>query len=629
MNEKLKFENIMVNVELTQYKLANAEVSPSSSSEYLPKFNEDFEKLKYDLDELRIEKAKVEKELELRKERSISQFGIPKWIENAQTKRTEGLGFISSKHKGKKKYVDLPSYKVCTFCGKTGHLVATCNKKEQSVSKNVRQVWVLVRGNNTWYLDSGCSKHMTGDKSKFLSLEAYPGGSVTFRDNKKGEVIAKGKVGRSSSHSIENVPLVEGLMHNLLSISQFCDKGNSVSFTSDSCNIINDKTGRVVLEGTRKGNTYIVDLNSVPRNNLTCLSAINDDPLLWHKRFGHASFSLMDKLRARNLVIGLPSVKFLIQHICDACVRGKQNSSGNQIIHIRSDHGTEFENSRFDDFCKENGMDHNFPAPRTPQQNGVVERNNRTLEDMARTILIASGLPRNFWAEAINTACYTINRVMMRPIINKTPYELFKGRKPNISHFQAFGCRCFVHNNWKRNIGKFDERSDEAVFLGYASNSKAYRVYNKNTLCVEESIQVIFDESNMFMNVQEQDNNDYEIGMIRDREEDEETSKQTKEVREEPEQEHKENAEVPNQENPEERDHGEPGNKENGEEIEEEVPQIGVPAREFQPKPFRYRGSHPTYLIISDIGRGTQTRSQLRNFCPRHFNVQRESHPRQ
>ncbi|XP_021754301.1 uncharacterized protein LOC110719605 [Chenopodium quinoa] len=140
MNEKLKFENIMVNVELTQYKLANAEVSPSSSSESLPKFNEDFEKLKYDLDELRIEKAKLEKELEFRKERNISQFGIPKWIENAQTKRTEGLGLIRSKHKGKKKYVDLPSYKVCTFCGKTGHLVATCNKKEQFVSKNVRQV---------------------------------------------------------------------------------------------------------------------------------------------------------------------------------------------------------------------------------------------------------------------------------------------------------------------------------------------------------------------------------------------------------------------------------------------------------------------------------------------------------
>ena len=103
---------------------------------------------------------------------------------------------------------------------------------------------------------------------------------------------------------------------------------------------------------------------------------------------------------------------------------------------------------------------------------------------MARTILIASGLPRNFWAEAVNTACYILNRVLIRPITSKTPCELFKGVKSNISYFHVFGCRCFVHVNGKRNIGKFDERSDEAVFLTYSSHSKAYRVYNKRTMCV-------------------------------------------------------------------------------------------------------------------------------------------------
>ena len=86
---------------------------------------------------------------------------------------------------------------------------------------------------------------------------------------------------------------------------------------------------------------------------------------------------------------------------------------------------------------------------------------------MARTMLIASGLPRNFCVEAVNIACYIVNRVLIRPITSKTPYELFKGIKPNISYFRVFGCPCFVHVNGKRNIGKFDERSDEAVFLGY------------------------------------------------------------------------------------------------------------------------------------------------------------------
>ncbi|XP_021721230.1 uncharacterized protein LOC110688773 [Chenopodium quinoa] len=479
-----------------KYKLINSDISSSSSSNnQLLKFNVDFENLKNELSTLKTQKDQLESELNARKDRSIDPKVIPKWIAEAQGKRTEGLGYMTKKK---------------------------------------------------------------GDKSKFLSLEDYPGGTVTFGDNKKGEIIGKGKIGRSKSHSIDNVFLVEGLMHNLLSISQFCDKGNSVSFTSDSCSIINNKSGKVVLEGTKRGNTYTVDLNLIPRNNLTCLSVVEDDPLLWHKRFGHASFSLLDKLRSRNLVVGLPIIKFLQNKVCDACVKGKhvrssfklkkmkiQKISSHSIVHLRSDHGTEFENSRFDEFCRENGMNHNFSAPRTPQQNGVVERKNRTLKEMARTMLIASGLPRNFWAEAVNTACYILNRVTIRSIINKTPYELFRGRKPNISHLRAFGCKCFVHNNGKKNLGKFDERSEEAIFLGYASDRKTYRVYNKISMCVEESIHIIFDEVNQFVSVQEQeDDNDFEIGLIRDRDE-EETQKQTKEKQPALEEEHQENGEVP------------------------------------------------------------------------------------
>lgn len=122
-----------------------------------------------------------------------------------------------------------------------------------------------------------------------------------------------------------------------------------------------------------------------------------------------------------------------------------------------------------------------------PNRTGwVVERKNKSLEDMSRTMLIASELPRNFWAEAVNTSCYIVNQCMIRPILNMTPYELFKGKKPNISHLRVFGCKCFVHNNGKDSLGKFDHRSDEAIFLGYSSHSKAYKVYNKRTLCVEE-----------------------------------------------------------------------------------------------------------------------------------------------
>ena len=125
-----------------------------------------------------------------------------------------------------------------------------------------------------------------------------------------------------------------------------------------------------------------------------------------------------------------------------------------------------------------------------------MERKNRTLEDISRTMLLENGLPKSYWAEAVNTANFVLNRCLIRPILKKTPYELFKGRNPNISFFKPFGCTCFVHNNGKDNLGKFDARSDEGIFLGYSLNSRAYRVFNKRTKIVEESIHVVFDKSN-------------------------------------------------------------------------------------------------------------------------------------
>ena len=112
-----------------------------------------------------------------------------------------------------------------------------------------------------------------------------------------------------------------------------------------------------------------------------------------------------------------------------------QNKKNLYIASIRSDHGGEFENKDFESFCDENGIEHNFSAPRTPQQNGVVERKNRSLEELARTLLNDTNLPKYFWAEVVNTACYIMNRALIRPILKKTPYELYKGIKSNILIF--------------------------------------------------------------------------------------------------------------------------------------------------------------------------------------------------
>jgi len=160
-----------------------------------------------------------------------------------------------------------------------------------------------------------------------------------------------------------------------------------------------------------------------------------------------------------------------------------------KIASIRSDYGGEFENKDFESFCDEHGIEHNFFAPRTLQQNGVLERKNRSLEEIARTLLNDTFLPKYFWVATVNTACYIMNRALIRPILKKTPYELYNGRKPNISHLHVFGCKCFVLNNGKNNLSKFDVKSDEGIFLGYSLQSNAFRIYNKRTMIIEDSIE--------------------------------------------------------------------------------------------------------------------------------------------
>ena len=139
---------------------------------------------------------------------------------------------------------------------------------------------------------------------------------------------------------------------------------------------------------------------------------------------------------------------------------------------LRSDNGTEFKNSAMEELCKYKGIIQQFSAPETPQQNGVVERKNRTLIEAGRTMLEDANLPTYFWAEAINTACYTQNCSLINKH-GKTPYEMVKGKKPSVKHLQVFGCKCFVLGTHPEQLGKFDTKADEGIFVGYPPG-KAY-----------------------------------------------------------------------------------------------------------------------------------------------------------
>ncbi|GJW68151.1 retrovirus-related pol polyprotein from transposon TNT 1-94 [Tanacetum coccineum] len=160
---------------------------------------------------------------------------------------------------------------------------------------------------------------------------------------------------------------------------------------------------------------------------------------------------------------------------------------------VRTDNGTEFVNKDLIDYYENVGITHEKTVPRTPQQNGVVERRNRTLVEAARTMLIFSKAPLFLWAEAVATACYTQNRSLIHTLHDKTPYKLVHDKKPDLSFLRIFGALCYPTND-SEDLGKLKAKADIGFFVGYAPNRKGYRIYNKRTRQIMETIHVTFDE---------------------------------------------------------------------------------------------------------------------------------------
>ncbi|GJS07397.1 retrovirus-related pol polyprotein from transposon TNT 1-94 [Tanacetum coccineum] len=164
-----------------------------------------------------------------------------------------------------------------------------------------------------------------------------------------------------------------------------------------------------------------------------------------------------------------------------------------KVCKIRTDNGTEFKNATLKAHYEKLGIMQQFSTARTPQQNGVVERRNRTLVEAARTMLIFSRLPEFLWAEAVATACFTQNRSIIHTRHNKTPYELLRGRKPNVEYFHVFGSLCYPTND-RDDLGKMKPKADIGVFIGYSETSRGFRIYNRRTKKIMETINVKFDE---------------------------------------------------------------------------------------------------------------------------------------
>ncbi|GJW50725.1 putative ribonuclease H-like domain-containing protein [Tanacetum coccineum] len=407
---------------------------------------------------------------------------------------------------------------------------------------------------NKGIVDSGCSRHMTGNKAYLAEYQDYNGGPVAFGGS-KGYITGKGKI-KTGKLDFEDVCFVKELQHfNLFSVSQMCDKKNKVLFTDTECLVLSPDfklpdENQVLLRVPRQNNMYSFNLeNIVPSRGLACLiaKATVDESNKWHRRLGHVNFKNLNKLVKKNLVRGLPSNIFQNDHTYVACQKGKQHkasckaklvsfiSQPLQLLHmdlfgptfirslnhkiyflvitndfsrfswvfflrtkdetsgilkdfirqienqlnkkvktIRCDNGTEFKNRDMIEFCGSKGIKREYSNARTLQQNEVAERKNRTLIEAARTMLADSFLPNTFWAEAVSTACYVLNRVLVTKPQNKTPYELITGKIPIISYIRPFGCHVTILNTIDH-LGKLDGKYDEGFLVGYSLNSKAFR----------------------------------------------------------------------------------------------------------------------------------------------------------
>ncbi|GJX50618.1 retrovirus-related pol polyprotein from transposon TNT 1-94 [Tanacetum coccineum] len=397
------------------------------------------------------------------------------------------------------------------------------NKNTESVSKT-KVVQIVL-----WYLDSGCSKHMTGDRSQLTNFISKFLGTVKFGNDQVAKIM--------------------------------------VAFRQHTC-FIRNLEGVDLLTGSRGDNLYTLSLGNMMASSPICLlsKASKTKSWLWHRRLSHLNFGAINHLARHGLVRGLPKLKFEKDHLCSACALGKSSKKPHKpksedtnqeklyLLHmdlcgpmrvasvngkkyilvivddysrftwvkclrskdeapafiinflkmiqvrlketvrrIRTDNGTEFVNQTLREYYEKVGISHETSVARSPQQNGVVERRNRTLIEAARTMLIYAKAPLFLWAEAVATACYTQNRSMIRRRHGKTPYELLHDKPPDLSYLHVFGALCYPTNDCE-NLGKLQPKADIGIFIGYAPTKKAFRIYNRRTRRIIETIHVDFDE---------------------------------------------------------------------------------------------------------------------------------------
>nr|GFA96146.1 hypothetical protein [Tanacetum cinerariifolium] len=333
-------------------------------------------------------------------------------------------------------------------------------------------------------------------------------GTVKFGNDHVAKIIGYGDY-QIGNMTISRVYYVEGQGHNLFSIGQFCDSDLEVAFHQHTC-FIRNLEGVDLLTGSRGYNLYTLSLKDMMASSPICLlsKASKTKSWLWHRRLSHLNFGAINHLARPGLV--------------RACAMGKSTKkthkpksedTNQQKLYLlymdlcRPMRGESVNGKKYilvivDDYSRFTWVKFMRSKDETPMfiikflkmiQNEVIERRNRTLIEAAHTMLVYAQAPLFLWVEVVATACFTQNRYIIRLLHGKTPYELLHSKLPDLSFFHVFGALCYPTND-SENLGKLQPKADIGIFIGYAPTKKAFRIYNRRTRRIVETIHVDIDE---------------------------------------------------------------------------------------------------------------------------------------
>ncbi|GJR40403.1 retrovirus-related pol polyprotein from transposon TNT 1-94 [Tanacetum coccineum] len=345
-----------------------------------------------------------------------------------------------------------------------------------------------------WYLDSGCSNHMTGNRSQLINFVSKFLGTVIFQNDHIAKIMGYGDY-QMENITISLVYYVEELGHNLFSVGQFCDSDLEVAFRKHTC-FIHDLDGVDLLKGSKGSNLYTMSMDNLLLSSPICLlsKASKTKSWLWHRRLSHLNFDYITSLAKQGLVRGLPKLKYQKDHLCSACTLGKSKKHSHKpkvedsiqeklyLLHmdlcgpmrVQSFNGRKYIQVIVDDFSRFTWVKFLRLKDEVPEfvikflkmiqlplnatvcnirTNNDTEFVNQTLRDYYEEVKIlhqtsvARTPQQNGVAKAVATACYTQNRSLIRKHHNKTPYELLHDRKPDLSYLHVFGALCYSTND--------------------------------------------------------------------------------------------------------------------------------------------------------------------------------------